>query len=125
MSSDFQDFDQSQPLLSDGVSASQTSSSLLSSPQVDPVEPVIDSANLVEPLPPLKQEVSEPVLKITYTSHASPLMPLRTRDLQALHELFQQDEIEVIEADIAANLLKRSPTPDWEDFTSLLLHDSF
>lgn len=58
------------------------------------------------------------------TDHAPPLMPLRTRDLQALVELFQQDEIEAIEADILHNLLQRYPEPHWDDVIAELFEDS-
>jgi hypothetical protein len=43
------------------------------------------------------------------------LLPLRDRDLQALTELFQQDEITVIEADVLDNLQRRLPEPCWEE----------
>ncbi len=48
-------------------------------------------------------------------SHASPLMPLRDRDLKVLVELFTQEEIESIEEDIRCNLMRRAPEPCWED----------
>lgn len=48
-------------------------------------------------------------------SHAAPLMPLRDRDLKVLIELFNQDEIDEIEADIIGNLMRRAPEPCWED----------
>lgn len=63
------------------------------------------------------------LLKDALISHAAPLMPLRARDLQALIDLFQHDEIEAIEADIIHNLLKRRPTPQWEELESELLHN--
>ncbi len=47
--------------------------------------------------------------------HAAPLSPLRTRDLQALIELFQLKDIEAIEQDILQNLVLRCPEPYWED----------
>jgi hypothetical protein len=47
--------------------------------------------------------------------HADPLMPLRQRDEQVLMDLFKQEDIEAIEADIAINLLWRCPEPCWED----------
>lgn len=51
----------------------------------------------------------------TYTSYAAPLMPLRERDNQVLSELFKQDGIDEIEADILNNLIQRFPEPCWED----------
>jgi hypothetical protein len=47
--------------------------------------------------------------------HAAPLMPLRTRDLQAMIELFQLKDIEAIERDILQNLVLSCPEPYWED----------
>jgi hypothetical protein len=47
--------------------------------------------------------------------YAPPLLPLRDRDLQALTELFQQDEITAIEADVLDNLQRRLPEPCWEE----------
>jgi hypothetical protein len=47
--------------------------------------------------------------------HAAPLLPLRDRDLRAMIELFQLQEIEAIEQDILQNLLRRCPEPYWED----------
>ncbi len=105
------------------TSEGQTSVSWLEPSRFD--HPANGLAETIDPLPPLHQDHPAPALKISYVSiHASPLMPLRTRDLQALTELFQQDEIESIEADIMDNLLRRSPTPHWEDLDSHLLHDS-
>lgn len=76
----------------------------------------------MEPLPVRKQEtVAESFIRITAAAHAAPLMPLRERDVQALVELFQQDEIAAIEADILRNLLWRYPEPYWDDFESELL----
>jgi hypothetical protein len=43
------------------------------------------------------------------------LMPLRDRDLVILTELFKQDQIEEIEANILHNLLQRCTEPCWED----------
>ncbi|MBW4649531.1 MAG: hypothetical protein KME06_12705 [Kastovskya adunca ATA6-11-RM4] len=47
--------------------------------------------------------------------HASPLMPLRDRDLDALEGFFERDDIEEIQADIACTLLWLVPAPCWED----------
>ncbi len=56
-------------------------------------------------------------------SHASPLMPLRERDLKVLMELFTQEEIEAIEEDILWNLTRRAPEPCWEDDPFSFLRD--
>lgn len=56
-------------------------------------------------------------------SYASPLMPLRDRDLQVLMELFTQEEIEAIEEDILWNLTRRAPEPCWEDDPFNFLRD--
>jgi hypothetical protein len=57
--------------------------------------------------------------------HAAPLVPLRDRDIQVLSDLFMQDEIDAIEADIQHNLLQRYPEHCWEDDMSDLLRDCF
>jgi hypothetical protein len=78
----------------------------------------------MKPLPLLKQEtVAESFVRITSVAHAAPLMPLRERDMQALVELFQQDEIAAIEADILHNLRWRYPEPYWDEFEFELLQD--
>ncbi|XGV96721.1 MAG: hypothetical protein ACAF41_28860 [Leptolyngbya sp. BL-A-14] len=46
---------------------------------------------------------------------AEPLSPLRERDLTALSEFFQRDDITVLEADINQRLLLLLPEPCWED----------
>lgn len=69
------------------------------------------------------REPPELAREVLHGGHALPLMPLRTRDLEVLVELFQQDGIEAIEADIVNNLLKRRPAPHWEELDSDLLHD--
>ncbi|MBD2462649.1 hypothetical protein H6G89_16535 [Oscillatoria sp. FACHB-1407] len=56
-------------------------------------------------------------------SYAMPLSPLRDRDLKALADLFLQEAIEEIEADILANLLNRFPEPCWEDHVFDFLKD--
>lgn len=48
-------------------------------------------------------------------SRAAAVTPLRERDLQVLVDLFTQEEIESIEADILQNLLWRCPEPCWDD----------
>lgn len=48
-------------------------------------------------------------------SSTAAITPLRERDLQVLVDLFTQEEIESIEADILQNLLWRCPEPCWDD----------
>jgi hypothetical protein len=55
----------------------------------------------------------EPAYEIA--EHAAPLSPLRDRDLKAMIELFQLNEIESIERDIIQTLVLRYPEPCWED----------
>ncbi len=52
---------------------------------------------------------------------ATPLSPLRARDLAALSALFLTDKMSTIEADIAQLLIRLQPEPCWEDdpFNSL------
>ncbi|GAB4385012.1 MAG: hypothetical protein Kow00121_49370 [Elainellaceae cyanobacterium] len=61
----------------------------------------------------LIQAVTEPFCYVDTSN--SELMPLRDRDLEVLTDLFSQDEIEAIEADILWNLDRRAPEPCWED----------
>lgn len=123
MSSDFTDSDAPHISQPDLISESQASSNWLDLSRFE--DPATELAEIIEPLPPLRQDGAKSSFRISYMNiHASPLMPLRTRDLQALTDLFHHDDIAVIEADIVDNLLKRSPTPAWEDFDSHLLHDS-
>jgi hypothetical protein len=56
-------------------------------------------------------------------SDPSLLLALRDRDEQALRELFQQEGIEAIEADIDRNLHIRCPEPFWEDDSFEFLRD--
>ena len=48
-------------------------------------------------------------------SGAAPLMPLRNRDLVVLEDLFQQDKIDEVEAEILRILFFLHPEPCWED----------
>lgn len=61
---------------------------------------------------PLRSLKTPPSPKSQPDSH---LMPLRERDVEVLSNLFMQDEIEDIEADILHNLHQRYPEPCWED----------
>lgn len=78
-------------------------------------------AETIEPLPRHQNPSVEPLARITQ-EHASPLLPMRARDMQALIELFQQDEIAAIEADILQNLRQRSPELYWEDLATDVLN---
>lgn len=51
----------------------------------------------------------------SFRGHAAPLSPLRERDMKALSDLFQREDIFQIEADIADRLLHLLPEPCWED----------
>ncbi len=76
-------------------------------------------------LPPIQAATgAESFFRMPPITHAAPLLPLRERDVQALVELFHQEEIAAIEADILRNLLWRHPEPHWDDFESDLLRDS-
>ena len=48
-------------------------------------------------------------------NYAAPLSPLRERDLKALAELFQRQEMATIEADLTQMLLRLLPEPCWEE----------
>lgn len=50
-----------------------------------------------------------------YSAHAAPLSPLRERDIKAMTELFGQENIHEIEADVIRSLLSRWPEPCWEE----------
>ena len=52
---------------------------------------------------------------VEISSFAAPLSPLRTRDIQALSELFLRSDIYAIEADVNQRLLALLPEPCWED----------
>lgn len=47
-------------------------------------------------------------------THANPLSPLRSRDIQALVEIFTHDHLAEIEADIQDYLHRLYPEPCWE-----------
>jgi hypothetical protein len=68
------------------------------------------------PYNPLSSEPTWETSEVLEASgHAAPLSPLRNRDLKAMMELFQLNEIEAIEQDILQNLVLRYPEPCWED----------
>jgi hypothetical protein len=50
-----------------------------------------------------------------HTDYVATAMPLRERDLEVLADLFRQDKIDEMEADVLNNLLRRYPEPCWED----------
>lgn len=47
-------------------------------------------------------------------TYASPLSPLRSRDIQALLEIFTHDQLTEIEADVQQYLRRLHPEPCWE-----------
>lgn len=51
----------------------------------------------------------------SFLRNPTPSMALRGRDLEALEELFEHEEIEQIQADILHNLARLSPELCWED----------
>lgn len=52
--------------------------------------------------------------------HAAPLSPLRDRDLVALGEFFDRDDLSNLEQDVNRHLLRLFPEPCWEDALSFL-----
>lgn len=56
-------------------------------------------------------------------NYAAPLSPLKERDLNALAELFQREEMLAIEADLSQMLLRLFPEPCWEDDPFEFLHE--
>lgn len=52
--------------------------------------------------------------------HAAPLSPLRDRDLIALSEFFDRDDLSNLEQDVKRHLLRLFPEPCWEDALSFL-----
>ncbi|PSB19774.1 hypothetical protein C7B65_10420 [Phormidesmis priestleyi ULC007] len=55
-----------------------------------------------------------------YSDHAAPLSPLRDRDLVALDEFFDRDDLLDLEQDVNRHLLRLFPEPCWEDALSFL-----
>ncbi|MGD1860789.1 MAG: hypothetical protein ACFB0E_12555 [Leptolyngbyaceae cyanobacterium] len=56
-------------------------------------------------------------------SHASPLAPLRSRDRNALDDLFEHDDLQEISLDVHRYLARIYPEPCWEDNPHDFLHD--
>lgn len=56
-----------------------------------------------------------PEAGIAALNHATPLAPLRERDVQALSDWFDREDIHHVETDVIRNLLLRWPEPCWED----------
>ena len=52
--------------------------------------------------------------------HAAPLSPLRDRDLVALSEFFDRDDLPNLEQDVNRHLLRLFPEPCWEDALSFV-----
>lgn len=65
---------------------------------------------------PLTQQTIAPLRSSPLSlEHAAPLSPLRDRDVLALSEWFQREDMGTIEADVAHCLLVLLPAPCWED----------
>ncbi|HEY9880107.1 MAG TPA: hypothetical protein V6D29_16750 [Leptolyngbyaceae cyanobacterium] len=63
----------------------------------------------------LKDRATLPTLGFSLNvNYASPLSPLRSRDVQALVEMFAHDQLTEIEADIHQYLHRLYPEPCWE-----------
>ncbi|MBD2259069.1 hypothetical protein H6G13_15985 [Pseudanabaena sp. FACHB-2040] len=56
-------------------------------------------------------------------THAGPLSPLRSRDIQALVDIFAHDQLTEIEADIHQYLRRLYPEPCWDDEPYEFLQD--
>ncbi|MCY7323277.1 MAG: hypothetical protein LH660_16110 [Phormidesmis sp. CAN_BIN36] len=54
------------------------------------------------------------------SDHAAPLSPLRDRDLVALGEFFDRDDLPNLEQDVNRHLLRLFPEPCWEDALSFI-----
>lgn len=52
--------------------------------------------------------------------HAAPVFPLRDRDLVALSEFFDRDDLVNLEQDVNHHLLSLFPEPCWEDALSFI-----
>ncbi len=61
--------------------------------------------------------------RLVELDHAAPLSPLRERDVAALNELFQREDMNDIEADVTHRLLQLFPEPCWEDDPFEFLQD--
>ncbi|MEM1368464.1 MAG: hypothetical protein AAGG02_10690 [Cyanobacteria bacterium P01_H01_bin.15] len=61
--------------------------------------------------------------KSLVVSHASPLAPLRSRDRNALDDLFEHDDLQEISLDVHRYLARIYPEPCWEDNPHDFLHD--
>ncbi|MFB2934373.1 hypothetical protein ACE1B6_03765 [Aerosakkonemataceae cyanobacterium BLCC-F154] len=55
------------------------------------------------------------VSKTTQITHAAPLSSLRERDLEALAEMFEPEDIAEVEADLIHYLNLMCPEPCWEE----------
>ena len=64
---------------------------------------------------------AQPVERVGH--FASPISPLRDRDLTALHDFFRRDDMTAIEADVNQILLRLLPAPCWEDDVFAFLQD--
>ncbi len=89
-----------------------------------PEQPQGWSEQLAEPVTSLQSNL-DPPLPFLRLSHADPLMPMQERDLTAIRELFEQEDIEAIEADIVQNLSHYKPELQWEDWGAAVSRDRF
>ncbi|MFM7424047.1 MAG: hypothetical protein ACKO7W_03460 [Elainella sp.] len=72
--------------------------------------------------PAIHQPNPDPPLPYLRLLHAEPLMPMQERDLAAIRELFDQEDMETIEADILQNLSYYNPELQWDDWDIALSH---
>ncbi len=56
------------------------------------------------------------VHQVYHNGYAPPLIPLNSRDMEALGEFFAAVDMEAISLDIALNLTVLSPEPCWDDY---------
>ncbi|WP_199305944.1 hypothetical protein [Pseudanabaena sp. FACHB-2040] len=73
-----------------------------------------------------KAQEGEEVLTLPLSfslTHAGPLSPLRSRDIQALVDIFAHDQLTEIEADIHQYLRRLYPEPCWDDEPYEFLQD--
>lgn len=69
-----------------------------------------------EPVTLLQPNFPDPPLPYLRLLHAEPLMPMQERDLAAIRELFAQEDMETIEADILQNLAYYNSELHWDDW---------
>jgi hypothetical protein len=82
------------------------------------------SEQSIEPVTVIQPSFSDPPLPYLRLLHAEPLMPMQERDWAAIRDLFEQGDIEAIEADIVQNLANYRPELHWDDWDALICRDS-